>query len=259
MTDKDNPSLKFELLQSDDFAQYLLRDAVEIEHVLRNLIRRRAMVTAYINGSRDFMLTTVLDVDDQAGTLVLDVPADEVQQRRAQNADALICITQLDNVKIQFPVGGVSSATHQGHPAFVASLPDRLLRLQRREYFRLTAPVSHSLVCQIPVPGEEGPPSTFEARVLDISGGGVAIVVPPEGVEFKPDTEFASCQIQLPDSGTVTARLRIRNVFRVTNRNGISMLRAGCEFVDLSDRVASVIHKYILKVERERSARERGL
>ncbi len=259
MTEKDNPALKFELLQSDDFAQYLLRDATEIEHVLRNLIRRRAMVTAYINGTRDFMLTTVLEVDSAKGVLVLDVPSDEAQQRRAEKAEALICITQLDSVKIQFPVSAQGSAMHDGHPALVTSLPDRLLRLQRREYFRLTAPVSHSLVCQIPVPGDEGPPNTYEARVLDISGGGVAIVVPPEGVAFKPDTEFTSCQIQLPDAGTVTAKLRVRSVFRVTNRNGISMLRAGCEFVDLSDRVASVIHKYILKVERERSARERGL
>jgi c-di-GMP-binding flagellar brake protein YcgR len=258
MTEKDNPALKFELLQSDDFAQYLLRDTAEIEQVLRNLIRKRAMVTAYINGSRDFILTTLLDVDNPKGQLLLDVPGDSAQQRRAEHAETFICITQLDSVKIQFPLSGVNLTILDEQPAFLANLPDRLLRLQRREYFRLTAPVSHSLICQIPVPGESGPPSTYEARVLDISGGGIAIVVPPEGVEFKPDTEFVSCQIQLPDTGTVTTNLRIRNVFRVTNRNGISMLRAGCEFVDLSDKVASVIHKYILKVERERSARERG-
>jgi len=259
MPQQDNPALKFELLQSDDFAQYLLRDTVEIEHILRTLVRRRAMVTAYINGSRDFMLTSVLEVDTPKGHLLLDVPADSAQQRRAENAESLICITQLDSVKIQFPLNGVSLTIQDEKPAYVAQMPDRLLRLQRREYFRLVAPIAHSLVCQIPVPADDGPPNTFEARVLDISGGGVAIVVPPEGVEFKPDTEFFSCQIQLPDAGTVTANLRIRSVFRVTNRNGISMLRAGCEFVDLSEKEASVIHKYILRVERERSARERGL
>ena len=83
-------------------------------------------------------------------------------------------------------------------------------------------------------------------------------MVPHEGVEFRPETEFDNCQIALPESGTVQAGLRIRNIFRVTNRNGISMLRAGCEFVDLPERIASVIHRYILKVERDRSARGRG-
>jgi len=255
MTAKDNPSLKFELLQSDDFARYLLRDATEIEGVLRNLIRKRANVTAYLDGSRDFMMTTILDV--RGNDVILDAPPNDIQLKRAEMADELICITQLDSVKIQFPLDGVDITTFEGAPALEANVPDRLLRLQRREYFRLTAPVSHSLTCQIPVPGESGRVNTFEARVLDISGGGVAIVVPPEGVEFKPETEFTECQIQLPDAGTVTARLRICNVFRVTNRNGISMLRAGCEFMDLTDKVASVIHKYILNVERERSARER--
>ncbi|WP_227816932.1 flagellar brake protein [Nitrogeniibacter aestuarii] len=257
MTQKDNPSLKFELLQSDDFARYLMRDATEIEGVLRNLIRKRANVTAYLDGSRDFLMTTILDV--RGNDVILDAPPNDVQLKKAELAEELICITQVDSVKIQFPLDGVDVTTHEGRPALEANLPDRLLRLQRREYFRLTAPVSHSLTCQIPVPGENGRVNTFEARVLDISGGGVAIVVPPEGVEFKPDTEFVDCQIQLPDAGVVTARLRICNVFRVTNRNGISMLRAGCEFVDLTDKVASVIHKYILNVERERSARERGL
>jgi len=257
MSAKDNPSLKFELLQSDDFARYLLRDPVEIEGVLRNLIRRRANVTAYLNGSRDFLMTTILDVRGQ--DVILDAPPNDVELRKAEAANELICITQLDSVKIQFPLDGVDITTYEGAPALEANLPDRLLRLQRREYFRLTAPVAHSLTCQIPVPNEAGSVSTFEARVLDISGGGIAIVVPPEGVEFKPDTEFTECQIQLPDAGTITARLRIRSVFRVTNRNGISMLRAGCEFMDLTDKIESIIHRYILNVERERSARERRL
>ena len=136
-------------------------------------------------------------------------------------------------------------------------MPDRLLRLQRREYFRLTAPSTPSLVCQLPMEKEDGATITFQARVLDISGGGIAFVVPPEGVEFKPEMEFHHCQIVLPEIGAVQTSLRIRSVFRVTNRDGISMLRAGCEFVDMSERVASIIHRYILKVERERGSREK--
>ncbi|MEZ5626053.1 MAG: flagellar brake protein [Rhodocyclaceae bacterium] len=256
MTQTDNAALKFELLQSDDFGRYLLRDRNEIIQVLRQLIAKRSMVTAYLASSRDFILTTVLALEDDE--VIFDLTPDESRNRQAQAADELICITQIDNVKVQFPVPGLQSTTFDGAPALKSPLPDRLLRLQRREYYRLIAPVAHSLICQIPVPSEDGPPNTFEARVLDISGGGLAVVVPPEGVEFKPDTEFTQCQIQLPEVGTVQASLRVRNLFRVTNRNGISMLRAGCEFVDLPERLASVIHRYILKVERDRNSRERG-
>ena len=52
--------------------------------------------------------------------------------------------------------------------------------------------------------------------------------------------------------------LRVRNLFRITNRDGSITLRAGCEFTHLSSAMASTIQRYILKVERERNARERS-
>lgn len=50
----------------------------------------------------------------------------------------------------------------------------------------------------------------------------------------------------------------MRNLFRVTNRDGSVTLRAGCEFTQLSGNMAATIQRYILKIERERNARERS-
>jgi c-di-GMP-binding flagellar brake protein YcgR len=61
----------------------------------------------------------------------------------------------------------------------------------------------------------------------------------------------------LPETGAIVTSLRVRNLFRITNRDGSIMLRAGCEFIHLSSSMASTIQRYILKVERERNARER--
>jgi c-di-GMP-binding flagellar brake protein YcgR len=36
------------------------------------------------------------------------------------------------------------------------------------------------------------------------------------------------------------------------------MLRAGCQFIELPEAMNTAIHRYILRVERERGARERG-
>ena len=91
----DNAALKFELLQSDDFSRYLIRSPTEILHVLRSLIRKRAMVTAYPDNSREFVLTTVLEADDANNRIVLDLAADETDNRRAEAAEELICITQV--------------------------------------------------------------------------------------------------------------------------------------------------------------------
>jgi flagellar brake protein len=253
-----NDTLKFELLQADDYSQYLLRQPLEIRQVLHSLIARRAMITAYLDGSSDSFLTTALGLSPDDGQLMLDASNDEHMNQRAEAAEQLFCITQLDSVKIQFPVARPQRRPYQGHMALRAPIPDILLRLQRREYYRLAAPASHALGCTIPIADPQGQVTSYLARVLDISCSGVAVMVPPKGVPFEPEMEFSGCHIVLPEAGPVLATLKVRNLFRLTNRQGITMLRAGCQFMDLPETMNTLINRYILKVERGRGGRWRN-
>ncbi|MBS0345228.1 MAG: flagellar brake protein [Proteobacteria bacterium] len=250
--------LKFELLQADDYSRYLLRGKTDILYNLRGLLHKRAMVSAFIDASADSFLTAILAITPDERHLILDSTNDEAINRRVASADQLICVTQLDKVKIQFAARQIERFPFEGHEAFRVPLPDVLLRLQRREYFRLTTPSQQGLSCLIPVGEAEGDKViSMEANVLDISGGGLAIVIPPNGVQFTADMEFHDCRLMLPETGPIAASLRVRNVFRITNRDGSVTVRAGCEFINLASNMASTIQRYILKAERERNARER--
>lgn len=250
--------LKFELLQADDYSRYLLRSRTDILFNLRGLIQRRAMLSAFIDASADSFLTAIIALSADENHLVLDAASDETINRRVEAAEQLICITQLDRIKVQFAARGIQRIQHEGHDAFRVQRPEVMLRLQRREYFRLTAPSAHSLTCLIPMTiGGEHREISVEASVLDISGGGLAITVPPDGMTVEPDMEFGNCRLMLPETGAIVTSLRVRNLFRITNRDGSITLRAGCEFTQLSSAMASTIQRYILKIERERNARER--
>jgi c-di-GMP-binding flagellar brake protein YcgR len=121
---------------------------------------------------------------------VLDAASDETVNRRVEAAEQLICVTQLDKIKIQFAARGIQRIPRRPR-RLPGAVPEVLLRLQRREYFRLTAPSPHSLTCLIPMTiGGEKRRSLVEASVLDISGGGLAITVPPEGMVVEPDMEL---------------------------------------------------------------------
>lgn len=250
---------RVELLRSDDFAQYLLHDARQIKQILRSLVEHRALITTYLPTGNQSFLTAILALIDNEERVVFDVSPDAAMNRRVASTDELVCATQLDGIKIQFALNGIQEVTYQGRDAFLANRPERLLRLQRREFYRLVAPVTHALTCLIPVPQEDGEPRSIEARVLDISGGGMAIIAPPEDMDFIPGMEFDGCRVNLPEFGPVSVRMRVRNVFRLTNRNGVEVLRVGCEFVDLPNSANNLIQRYIFKVERDRNARERGL
>lgn len=250
--------LKFELLQADDYSRYLLKEKTDILFNLRSLMQKRAMISAFIDASADSFLTAILAVTPDERSLVLDAASDDTINQRVETADQLIFVTQLDKIKIQFAAQRITRFPHEGHDAFLIPLPAALLRLQRREYYRLTAHSPHYLSCQVPIhTGEGDKVISVETDVVDISGGGLAITVPPNGIPFEPDMEFADCRLMLPEVGPIAATLRVRNIFRITNRDGSVMLRAGCEFVNLSPGMASTIQRYILKAERERNARER--
>ncbi|MDB5888645.1 MAG: flagellar brake protein, partial [Rhodocyclales bacterium] len=134
MADKAHPAAKFELLQSDDFEQYLLHERREIGYILRQLAARRCMITAYLGDSARFVMTSVLSVNDDDRSLYLDVGNDDALNHEAGSANSLLCLTQLDKVKVQFSVTRPRMAHFGKYPALLADAPEVLLRLQRREY-----------------------------------------------------------------------------------------------------------------------------
>lgn len=251
--------LKFELLQSDDYSKYLLYSKTEILFLLRALLEKGALITVYFNKGNDFLLSSVLSVAQDGSHIVLDCGSSEEMNRLALRSDKLICVTSHEKVKIQFVIRRLEQAQYEQRPAFRAPVPETMLRLQRREYYRLTTSVVKPLKCFIPVPQPDGGRTIVEASVVDISGGGVGMIAPPHSIEFDVDSVFEDCRLELPDSGTINARLRVRSVFEVTSRSGSSAKRYGCQFVDLPGSAVNAIQRYIIKVERERKARESGM
>ena len=246
-----------ELLSGGDYSKYMLETRNEMLPVLRGLIDHVSQLTMFFNEGKDMVLTSVIRYDNDK--IFLDVGASSEMNRKALEAKKLFCITQLDKVKIQFLLRGVSQATVDGSPAFSAAFPESMLRLQRREFFRLSTPITRPLICQIPLNLPNGKKEPIEAAVADISGGGVGLVHLPMTTSIEPGMEFQNCRIELPEVGLIAATICIRSVMENVNRSGIRTKRAGCEFIKLPGPMLTLIQRYIIKMERERKARESGM
>jgi len=246
-----------ELLEPADYSQYLLHSPNEILFVLRSLLASGARITVYFNEGRDFLLTTLVAIEDRS--IVIDYGSSSEMNRKIVEADKLFCATQLEHVKIQFILRGVETVAYDDQPAFRAKFPETLLRLQRREFFRLSMPVTRPLRCVLPYQKADGSRAQIELKVADISGGGLAVMNPPDDIGFDAEVEFPSCRIELPEVGIVIATLQVRGVFEMTLRNGTIVKRAGCKFIKLPGAMATLVQRYIIKVERERKARETGM
>jgi len=245
MADYDNEQ-KTELFSVEDHEKYLIYSRTEISRVLNELSKRPDIITAYFNGGKEYLLTAVLAVLPDRELVVLDYGPDERTNRRVLDAERLICVTKHNNIDIRFNCTTPQRAKFQEKQAFAAPIPESLFRLQRREFFRVSTPITSPVVLQIPQ--EEG--TLLELNVADLSCGGLGLLDPDGMLPAEPLTELKGCVLFLPDE-TLTLDLQIRNRIRHTLRDGRQVTRIGCAFVNLPLNQNAVIQRYIHRLQVE--------
>lgn len=246
-----------ELLSNDEYSKYLLQSKNEMAPVLRGLIDAVSQVTMFFHEGRDMVLTSLISADDNY--VVLDVGPSAEMNRRALDAEKLFCVTQLEKVKIQFVLRGLTKIEAGGRPAFRAKLPESMMRLQRREFFRLSLPIARPLKATVGLPTPRGIVQNTEVVVADISGGGLGLVGLSVDIPVESGLEMSIQRLELPEVGIISGKIKVCSVTELTNRMGLRTKRAGCEFVSLPGPSQTLIQRYIIKIERERKARESGL
>lgn len=260
MTSEEAPLPVFELDQPDRYRQYLLTNSFEIRFYLNQLCKKRSIATAYLDEGRSLFLTSVVAVDEKKNQILLDPAHDETMNRLAAGADRITVATHLDRVKIQFRIPAITVTSLQGQRTLCASIPDSLLRLQRREFFRLEPPLGAPVFCKVTLPFGDGSTKVFDMPLADISAGGISLVAPVENAEyFYQDMPLSECQLDIPGEGIISVNLEVRKVVEISKRSGQHNLRVGCEFIDLSSARQAMIERYITRIERERKARDSGL
>jgi len=246
-----------------DQAKYLIHTRMGIAGILGTLHASGSMVTAYFGAGNDFILTSVAAVRPDQNEVVLDYGADPDANQRALQAKRITFVAAHERIRIQFVAAAMTRVRFGGRDAFSIPLPAELLRLQRREYFRVTTPLTKPLKCLI-APQHAPMRVPAEMNILDISCGGIAILDasepggPGEPASIQTGVRLRDCRIVLPEIGTITADILVRSVFDVTLRSGAKHKHVGCEFVAMPERDRAVIQRYINKIERERKHRAGG-
>jgi c-di-GMP-binding flagellar brake protein YcgR len=248
---------QFEIDLTGEYSQYFLSSKTEILAVLRSIIQKGTLITVYFDDGQFFFLTTMLALRSGNTEFTFDVGSNEEVNARALRADKLVFSTLVDKVKIQFSLGQLQREERQGRSVFVGAVPDNLLRLQRREFFRLSLSIINPVHLRTTLDPDD---LSIDIPLLDISGGGVGLMFSVDlANRLERGQMMANCRIVLPNEGLLVCTLCVRNMFDVTTRSGSHHVRVGCEFVALPASRLSAVQRYIIHVERERKARLNGL
>ncbi|MDD5240671.1 MAG: flagellar brake protein [Sulfuricella sp.] len=248
---QDTPQNPFSSAEND-YSKYSINWKKEIVYLLRAIMEKGGLLSAHFDHGKNFILTSIVGINADREEVFLDFGATEALNLRILESDRIIFVTTHDKVRVQFVAERIEKIRFEGRDAFRIKLPESLVKLQRRGYFRVTTPIANPLKCTVSIENDR----KIEMTIVDISIGGIGVALPQCDIAFTQGMVFPGCQLVLPGIGNIVGTLEIRSVFDVTLRSGQPSKRAGCQLVDLPANMQSMIQRYIIKVERERRSME---
>lgn len=237
-----------QITDSIDIGRYTLHTAVEIGFVLRNLTQRQDFVSVYMPGGHSF-LTTVLDSDSKTRKLALDWGSVEALNEMLLRSDRAVCVAAPEGVKTQFVLTQVGRGQFEGHPAFIAAFPSDVVKLQRREFYRVDTPIGRPL--KVRIAQADGDP--LEYALHDLSLGGLAFWQPQQAALLPVGAVYPRCRLDLGPFGVLMVDIEIRSQREIEQKNGVVQRMVGCAFLASDLRLENLLQRYIAQLERERN------
>ena len=248
----------FPSLGTENQSPYQIESRREIIALLRGFREKNQLISMFINNGAEVFITSVLEVDDTNNVVIIDSAAGAEANQRIVEASQVFFDGLLDRISIQFSSSRLQRTTFERRPALQMPIPSNLIRLQRRENYRINTPVSSPIKFLIPMEVDEIP-QVGKFSLVDISCGGVAILDDQHVLNMAVGTRYTDCQVDLPGIGLLEISLEIRNSQDLTLLNGRTTRRVGCAFLNLSSRTLATVQRFIMKLERERNAKLTGI
>jgi c-di-GMP-binding flagellar brake protein YcgR len=217
--------------------------------LLRDIEAAGCLVTVFFGSEEKFVLTSVLYVDPDQGCITFDAGPDAAAMPALLEAGEITASTKLDGIRILFSCGHGEPCLWNRRPAFRTTIPVVMFRMQRREAFRVPAPVREPVMCRIRL-DDQG--QSLRYRIADLSAKGVSLLVNEPDMPFAPGMVLHDCHMELPGSGTVRGSMKVVRVAKDPVPAHARRRRVACSFCDLPGPTQTMVHKYVLDRQRPR-------
>lgn len=231
---------------------FIVRNNKAVLQILNGLkADATSLKISFREGKEDY-ITTIVDVDVENNAVMFDMSIDDAFNKRLLASDK-IGILKETGIGIKWESDQHRLITLLDGNALSVEIPNEIVRLQRRELFRLPAPMIKPVVCLLSVPNILTPSKNdiIEYELADVSLGGVGLIVKKSlhpGIAVG-DT-FEKCRINFPGAGETSLTLKVRNIIPIKSKSIKQQYRIGLEFIKPSRGNESIIHKYTFDLER---------
>lgn len=217
--------------------------ARDIGWTLQEIVAARAPVTLYRAADFDGLLVSRL-LGLAPACVRFDLGDDPVRAATLLDGGDLVAVALIDRIKLQFDARGPRLLRENGLTRLCCAFPERIVRIQRREAFRVRPPARHPALCVLRAPdGTERP-----CRVHDISADGVALTVPAGEPTPSPGEILRHCRLEIGGMPPIPCDLEVRT--RGSAARGA--IRVGCGFHHPTPEGQRAIQRYVIDVQRGR-------
>ncbi|MET0383199.1 MAG: flagellar brake protein [Burkholderiaceae bacterium] len=227
--------------------QFLVTDASEIRALLKALMDHAAPLN--LSASDGSAYTTALwAVDPAAGRIGFSADVNAHSLHDIVEADECVAVAYLDRVKLQFDVGDLVLVQGDKTSVLQARLPGEVFRFQRRNTFRVRTLERTAPTAMFRHPGI--PDMKLALRVLDVSAGGCALMLPANVPPLQPGATIRGVRLSLDAETQIDAGLLLHHVTSTGAENG--SVRLGCEVVGMNGAAQRALQQYIDHTQKRR-------
>ena len=247
-------SLRIEHFSRGQDIEFRIKSKKEMQFILQDIAEKGTRVALYYDQAHNFILTTLYGANEEG--MWLDVGPSAADNKRVLLSEKITVVSLHQHVKVQFEVYDIKTALLEGDETFYLELPEYLLRIQRRDNFRLKIPASTPVKCIIPIkpfdPDKPDEPEiTREVSIVDISCGGIGLLCGENETDLLPGGAFQNCLISLPDIGNLRISINVKNNVKFTTQKDLVITRAGCQFGRMDNRMNAMLQSYITHLQSE--------
>ena len=234
-------------------SQFLKQNPLAVLNILRDL--HRDDVPLRVSWGSGQFISRLLEVSKTA--LVLDFGSQEYENRAVQRVENVTITAETAGAKMEFTVAQLQAGEYQGLPAFIVPVPPTLWFIQRREYFRIAAPLHPPYFGKVQLPGKQA----LSFRIFDLSLGGMGALLEsqPES-HLQPGMRFSQLELDMGQWGKFhfDAQLIAVSERRVVDHKNetVSTPRLSLRFLNVNPAAERSLQRIIFSLERE--ARERA-
>ena len=223
----------------------LTRSRTEIARILVEVSRQGIPVTATLNHGGQLFITRILQVDAEAGRLLIGYSQSKAANATLLAARQVVLHVEFSRSHVVLRALSPVDAAFEKQPGIRLDFPEFLVRHQPRTHPRFKIPAQMGLKCIVECPGF----LPFELEVVDISLEGQGMMLSDPGISLDPGTILKDCRIVYPGRRPIVVDLEIRYSKPLLQPDGSQPRRVGCRFLGSAGDIADLVKMFSVRLD----------